>query len=292
MSSSGNKAWMNKHRLSPEYLDGIVHFLEFTKKHGGGFKHFPCPCAKCRNGSGMIALNMIHEHLLINGIDESYTHWILHGECVATTNEKTTRSNHNEQPNNMYPRMEELVNDAFGRIGENVDALMDDLIRNRDIHESSQEFQGEDEGEERRYKWVLDSYQGIAEWHMKYKTYLSTTTPKGPKKKGVVSKNIEHDFINWLRQEMESVEGEPILKRLAVGPMFKAKCYNKYRSSMLPKQRMVITLNAHGLPVGDNSTKLSSRCGQLVRSIVPISYKDWHAVPNEKKVELWKLLLV
>ncbi|KAJ8629819.1 hypothetical protein MRB53_023142 [Persea americana] len=173
--------------------------------------------------------------------------------------------------------MEELVNDAFGRIGENVDALMDDLIRNRDIHESSQEFQGEDEGEERRYK--------------KYKTYLSTTTPKGPKKKGGVSKNIEHDFINWLRQEMESVEGEPILKRLAVGPMFKAKCYNKYRSSMLPKQRMVITLNAHGLPVGDNSTKLSSRCGQLVRSIVPISYKDWHAVPNEKKVELWKLLL-
>lgn len=61
---------------------------------------------------------------------------------------------------------------------------------------------------------------------------------------------------------------------------------------MLPKQRMVITLNAHGLPVGDNSTKLSSRCGQLVRSIVPISYKDWHAVPNEKKDELWKLLLV
>ncbi|XXG88810.1 hypothetical protein AAC387_Pa12g0973 [Persea americana] len=31
-------------------------------------------------------------------------------------------------------------------------------------------------------RWVLDSYRGIAEWHMKYKTYLSTTTPKGPKK--------------------------------------------------------------------------------------------------------------
>eukprot|EP00268_Persea_americana_P060284 TRINITY_DN7486_c0_g1_i2.p1 TRINITY_DN7486_c0_g1~~TRINITY_DN7486_c0_g1_i2.p1 ORF type:complete len:212 (-),score=39.40 TRINITY_DN7486_c0_g1_i2:246-881(-) len=63
-------------------------------------------------------------------------------------------------------------------------------------------------------------------------------------------------------------------------------------SSMPPKKRMVITLNAHGLPVGDNSTKFSSRCGQLVRSIVPISYKDWRAVPNEKKDELWKLLLL
>eukprot|EP00268_Persea_americana_P028439 TRINITY_DN2760_c0_g2_i2.p1 TRINITY_DN2760_c0_g2~~TRINITY_DN2760_c0_g2_i2.p1 ORF type:complete len:209 (+),score=17.92 TRINITY_DN2760_c0_g2_i2:1432-2058(+) len=56
----------------------------------------------------------------------------------------------------MYPRMVELVNDAFRRIGENVDALMDDLIRNSDIHEGSQEFQGEDEGEERRYKSLFD----------------------------------------------------------------------------------------------------------------------------------------
>ena len=28
---------------------------------------------------------------------------------------------------------------------------------------------------------------------------------------------------------MDSVEGEKTLKRLADGPMFKAKCYNKYR---------------------------------------------------------------
>ena len=29
--------------------------------------------------------------------------------------------------------------------------------------------------------------------------------------------------------QMESVEGEKTLKRLANGPMFKARCYNKYR---------------------------------------------------------------
>ncbi|KAJ8633810.1 hypothetical protein MRB53_027146 [Persea americana] len=43
--------------------------------------------------------------------------------------------------------------------------------------------------------------------------------------------------------------------------------------------------------VGNYSTKLSSRCGQLIRTIVPTSYKDWRAVPNEKKDKLRKLLL-
>ena len=38
--------------------------------------------------------------------------------------------------------MEELVNDAFGRIGERVDSLVEDLIRNGDFHEDSPEFKG------------------------------------------------------------------------------------------------------------------------------------------------------
>ncbi|KAJ8639189.1 hypothetical protein MRB53_015883 [Persea americana] len=61
-------------------------------------------------------------------------------------------------------------------------------------------------------------------------------------------------------------------------------------TSSLSKQKPVITLNAFGLPVGDHSTKLASRCGELVRTIVPISIKDWRAVPKEKKDELWKHL--
>ena len=40
---------------------------------------------------------------------------------------------------------------------------------------------------------------------------------------------VEYSLILFLNVQMEYVEGEPILKRLAVGPMFKAKCYNKYR---------------------------------------------------------------
>ncbi|XXG72113.1 hypothetical protein AAC387_Pa07g1276 [Persea americana] len=56
------------------------------------------------------------------------------------------------------------------------------------------------------------------------------------------------------------------------------------------KQKPVITLNAFGLPVGDYSAKLATRCGKLVRTHVPISIKDWRAVPKSMKDELWKLL--
>ncbi|KAJ8639739.1 hypothetical protein MRB53_016433 [Persea americana] len=35
---------------------------------------------------------------------------------------------------------------------------------------------------------------------------------------------------------------------------------------------------------------MSSRCGQLVHSTVPISFKDWRAVPQKKKDELGKRL--
>ncbi|RWR97595.1 hypothetical protein CKAN_02703800 [Cinnamomum micranthum f. kanehirae] len=61
-------------------------------------------------------------------------------------------------------------------------------------------------------------------------------------------------------------------------------------TSSLSKQKPVITLNAFGVPVGVHSTKLASRCGELVRTIVPISIKDWRAVPKEKKDELWNHL--
>ncbi|KAJ8644818.1 hypothetical protein MRB53_006566 [Persea americana] len=44
----------------------------------------------------------------------------------------------------------------------------------------------------------------------------------------------------------------------------------------------VITLNAFGLPVGDDSIKMAAKCGDLVRTHVSISIKDWRAMPKEE----------
>ena len=52
--------------------------------------------------------------------------------------------------------MEELVNDAFGKIGEHADALMDDLIRNGDSKDNCPKFQGHEDHEARKYNSLFD----------------------------------------------------------------------------------------------------------------------------------------
>ena len=100
----------------------------------------------------MIAISLIHEHLLINSIDQSYTHWSFHGESLETTNGKPSISKSGDQHDDMYPRMEEIVKDAFGKIGEYADALMDNLIRNGDSNDNPPKFQGHEDHEARKYK--------------------------------------------------------------------------------------------------------------------------------------------
>eukprot|EP00268_Persea_americana_P064719 TRINITY_DN8546_c0_g1_i2.p2 TRINITY_DN8546_c0_g1~~TRINITY_DN8546_c0_g1_i2.p2 ORF type:complete len:112 (-),score=20.09 TRINITY_DN8546_c0_g1_i2:148-483(-) len=52
--------------------------------------------------------------------------------------------------------MEELVNDALGRIGESIDSLMEDLVRDEDFHEDSPEFKGHEDPKTRKYKSLFD----------------------------------------------------------------------------------------------------------------------------------------
>ncbi|KAJ8618135.1 hypothetical protein MRB53_014321 [Persea americana] len=56
----------------------------------------------------------------------------------------------------VYPRMEELVNDALGRIGESIDSLMEDLVRDEDFHEDSLELKGHEDPKTRKYKSLFD----------------------------------------------------------------------------------------------------------------------------------------
>lgn len=56
------------------------------------------------------------------------------------------------------------------------------------------------------------------------------------------------------------------------------------RTHSMPKIK--IELHEFGQPVGENSRKLSSVVGCLVRKICPIGYEDWRFVDAEKKVEV------
>ena len=74
-----DKSWISLDRRSEEYRVGVKSFLNFAVRHTTSPDHMRCPCLKCGNVKYQ-NLSEIETHLIIFGIDQSYTNWFLHGE--------------------------------------------------------------------------------------------------------------------------------------------------------------------------------------------------------------------
>ncbi|PIA32098.1 hypothetical protein AQUCO_04600036v1 [Aquilegia coerulea] len=125
-----NKEWMKAVMLSPEYIMGVRSFIKFTQESlGKEYDWYYCPCVKCRNSEKKTADN-VFEHLICNGVDKSYTSWIHHGESVSRSgiNYRNVSSSTNIHEDDMFPRMEDMVNDSLGRIHPNdLNACLDEV---------------------------------------------------------------------------------------------------------------------------------------------------------------------
>ena len=53
-----------------------------AKENYGNPDRIICPCASCRNLSHQHC-DVVYEHLVINGMDPTYTTWFLHGEPLS-----------------------------------------------------------------------------------------------------------------------------------------------------------------------------------------------------------------
>lgn len=53
------------------------------------------------------------------------------------------------------------------------------------------------------------------------------------------------------------------------------------------EERIKVVYNDRGKPIGDGKKDLASYAGMLAKSRIPITYKDWHEVPNTMKKNLW-----
>lgn len=78
-----DKAWMHKSRLSKDYEFGVESFLNF------GFSNtnddsIRCLCLKCGICEKQ-SRTTIRDHLYVNGIDESYKIWFMHGEQLPNS---------------------------------------------------------------------------------------------------------------------------------------------------------------------------------------------------------------
>ncbi|KAL4010655.1 hypothetical protein IC575_027666 [Cucumis melo] len=73
-----DKSWMHKSRLSKEYELGVENFIKFGFSNTST-SYIRCPCLKCGNCEKH-SRKGVKDHLYVNGINESYKIWFLHGE--------------------------------------------------------------------------------------------------------------------------------------------------------------------------------------------------------------------
>ncbi|CAA0835103.1 Unknown protein [Striga hermonthica] len=110
-----DRKWVYAPRTSLEYENGVNEFLEFASKHDPDSNgKFLCPCVNCLNERRLSA-DQIREHVVCNGFNKGYTKWIWHGEF-----EMPSRPKNEEVDEDMYDRVEKMINDIGAEVFEQV----------------------------------------------------------------------------------------------------------------------------------------------------------------------------
>ena len=65
--------------FSPEYMNGVKQFMSFIQGKFSDNVEILCPCSRCFNQK-YLAQALVKKHIRMNGMDNSYTRWIHHGE--------------------------------------------------------------------------------------------------------------------------------------------------------------------------------------------------------------------
>lgn len=74
-----DRSWLVADRRTKEFQRGVDELLLFAFENGYDEKKISCPCLKCAHSKSWKA-QTVRCHLFQNGIDQTYTRWIWHGE--------------------------------------------------------------------------------------------------------------------------------------------------------------------------------------------------------------------
>lgn len=71
--------WVYGTLFTDDYMEGVRQFMQFVKQKFSEDELIPCPCSTCLN---LIELHqtIVKKHIIVNGMDSTYTKWIHHGE--------------------------------------------------------------------------------------------------------------------------------------------------------------------------------------------------------------------
>ncbi|KAK1258094.1 hypothetical protein QJS04_geneDACA012317 [Acorus gramineus] len=101
-----DKSWMQKPRNSPEYMNGVIQFLDFAFTRSPFGNKIQCPCKDCQNVFHK-ERDDVHGDLLWKGILPNYTTWYLHGEKFPGEYSSDETSNEGDD-------IQGMLHDAFG----------------------------------------------------------------------------------------------------------------------------------------------------------------------------------
>jgi hypothetical protein len=112
METNMDKSWMNLSRVDPRYLQGLIDFMAFACKDiQVGETEISCPCKNCKNMCRK-KIQIVKDHLVVNGFCSSYTVWIFHGERSQPRDRDIDNVGHGNFDG--QNDMEEMIRDAFG----------------------------------------------------------------------------------------------------------------------------------------------------------------------------------
>lgn len=91
-----DRSWLKADRRTREFKRGVEELLLFAFENGYDENKISCPCIKCAHSKSWNA-RTVRDHLFSNGIDQTYTHWIWHGECNTEESEPITEETGSSQ---------------------------------------------------------------------------------------------------------------------------------------------------------------------------------------------------
>ncbi len=119
-----DRSWIHASRLSAEYSQGIDSFVEFAKNNDPDYKGaMKCPCKKCVCIK-FLRVEVVREHLVINGFDTGYTKWICHGERVKMPDKD---GGNRVETSFEFDRLDDMIDDVEKEISKKPE-ILEELI--------------------------------------------------------------------------------------------------------------------------------------------------------------------
>ncbi|PPS05849.1 hypothetical protein GOBAR_AA14781 [Gossypium barbadense] len=255
-----DRTWTNFSRASNEYQNGVQSFLDFAFYNSIQENMILCPCKKCGNIYWHYR-EVVYEHLIVDGF--------IRGGYRQDVREDD---------------MESMMRDAFNMQSEGFQSFSPNYVASDDYNIGGNTFM------ETRIS-VPDEQPN--EEVAKFYTLLGKMPRRRLRDLSIVQNTTNSEEVSIEQQTVvgssnvpetldESVEfqTENGGTRRGRGRTLLTDLYN-----LNSVERVKVTRNSHGQPVGQEARLLAGYLGIIARNanMLPINYESWHNMPDSNK---------